>query len=172
MAASSTSSASVVSISPILTRTAIRRTRSAFTLLIMRSCTLRLCAFQVVCLLLHVSASCQSFSDIIGLFVPHFWLDSLTSGGFILEVWSPSFLLHYLPGLQPMAKCAAYKTYEHTIDVIQELRLSIAAHAWLCVIPVLDDGEYFFCAKSTHQVFHALLVSDIGPLAYEHFPPV
>ena len=129
----------------------------------MRSCTLWLCAFQVFCILSNVSASCQSVSDVIRLFVPHFLLYSLTPDGFIVHVWSSSFALHCLTGPQAMTNCAGHKTYEHTINAIHELGLLIAAHPRPLVIPVIDDGYYFFRTESTLQVLHLLLVSHIGP---------
>ena len=168
MAASSTYGGSICSISSILTRTAMRHTRSTFTLVIMRSCTLGLCAFQVFCILSNVSASCQSFSHVICLFVQQFLLDSLTTGGFTLEVWSASFALPCLPGRQAMANCTGYKTYEDTINAIQELRVSIPTHPCPLTIPLIDDRYYFFRPKSTFQVLQLVLVSDIGPLACKY----
>ena len=138
----------------------------------MRSCTLGLCVFQIFCILWIVSASCQSFSDVIRLFVPHSLLDSLTTGSFILEVWSACFALPCLPGLQAMANCACHKTYEQTMNAIHEHGLSIAQHPWPLIIPLIDDGCYFFLPKSILQVLHLVLVLDIGPLSSKHLPPM
>ena len=125
----------------------------------------QVCALQVICILSYGSASSQSFSDVCRRFLPSLHLDLLTPASCILEIRSSIIALTRLPGFQAMANCAGHKTNKHTVNSIQELRLSIPPHSGPMVVPEIDYCDYFFRAKSTLEVLYRRLTSEMVHLA-------